>query len=450
MMVSFMLGASRRSTGHQFQGARLRNMPRKHSCISACVLAACLLSPHALAQGDTTGAATAQSPAPDRGSTSVIPPAVPLTFLVGASLTNDSNVFRLSDAAADPVSASGEAGKSDRYAIASVGLRFDKEYSLQRLRLEIVDRVYRYDKFDILDRDELNYLGTWNWRVGPRFDGTLLAERTENLVGIEETQARLNNVRVTTRRAASAGAMIDSNWRVLAGVLGLETKNSIPSLVQPDNRQTGGEVGVSYLTASQNSFAVVRRTLRGKNTNQPVDFVNFIDSGFKVDESELTATWIMTANHSFSGRVTRIERRHDNIPQRDFAGNAGNATYQWTPTDRLTMAFAATRSVQPWTEDLSASFRVEEGFSFAPTWRITEKTSLSMLVYRAEGEYLGAILPGAAGREDVVRATQVVATWAPRTSLVLSARVRREQRTSTDVLFDYDATIASVDASMAF
>lgn len=64
---------------------------------------------------------------------------------VAASVTHDSNVFRLSNSV-NPT-AVGLSGKSDTISTASVGLRVDKPYAQQRFQLNVSETAYRYANF---------------------------------------------------------------------------------------------------------------------------------------------------------------------------------------------------------------------------------------------------------------------------------------------------------------
>jgi exopolysaccharide biosynthesis operon protein EpsL len=375
----------------------------------------------------------------------------PLILRVGGSVTWDSNVYKVPDSVPDPQIASGKLGKSDRYSAAYVGLGLDKTYSQQRIFLDAVEQVVRYDKFDALDRNELNYRGSWQWQMSPRISGTLRADRAEGLIGLVETQFQRSFVRTSSNRGAMVDGWLSGGWHLLGGVLESEIKNSVQIREQPDNRQSGGEAGLRYVTESQNSITFMRRSSRGTYTNQSVDTVNFIDSGFMVEQREVAATWMVGARHNISGRLTAVERRHEHVPQRDFAGNAGEILYQWTPTAALAVNFSALRNLSPWAPDASVSYRVDDTFSFAPVWRIGEKTTLQMQAYRVESEFLGMIVPAPGpARRDVLHVVHIAASWAPNRRLTLGVNLQRQRRSSTDASVVFDANIAGVDASLNF
>jgi exopolysaccharide biosynthesis operon protein EpsL len=374
-----------------------------------------------------------------------------LVFRVGGAVNWDSNVFRLPDSAPDPQPASGTPGKSDRYATAYLGLRFDKSYSQQRLTLDIVDRAIRYDKFSSLDHDELDYRGEWQWRVGPRIAGALRADRTESLASFEDTRTQPGNVSITTNYGLTLDGQLSAGWHLLAGVSESERKNSETFLAMPDSRQTGGDVGLRYVAQSQNSITYMWRTRSGANTAQAVNFVNFTDSDFKVQENELSASWTAGGQHLLTGRLTHTAYRYENIPQRNFSGNAGELADTWALTGALTVRFSGQRSVVSWTPDTGASYRVDDTIAIAPAWRISDKTALQLRVYRTTSEFLGPVVPVAGqAQRDTQRGVRFAATWSPLDRLNLAASLQYEKRSSAVATSNFDATVAGLDASWSF
>lgn len=373
-------------------------------------------------------------------------------FRLGSTLTWDANVFRLPDSAPDPQAALGKSGKSDRITAVYVGLTFDKLYSQQRVVLEVTETATRYEKFTSLNFDAFKYRGEWQWHLSPRISGTLRADRSESLIGFEDiTQGLQRIVRATSNRGVTVDGWLFGGWHLLGGASETESKSTATFFAQPNFAQSTGEIGLRYVAASQSSVTFTRRSRDGTNTGQAVDPVNFIDSGFSVQESEVMATWIASGRSTLNGRLTRIERRHEHIPQRDFSGVAGELRYSWAPTGKLTLDFSALRNVVAWTPDTSTSYRKEDTLAFTPAWRIGEKTRLRMNAYRTTYDYLGPVVPVAGPlRRDVVQSVQFGADWIPHRAVTLSATVQSDRRSSNDPTFNFKDTIASVNLAVKF
>ncbi len=375
----------------------------------------------------------------------------PLSLRLESSVNWDANVFRRPDSAADPQLDRGIGGKSDRSSRTSFGVNFDKTWSQQRVVFDAGQTAVRYDKFSSLDRDAFNYRGLWEWHLTPRISGTLSADSAESVVGFDHALAVQQIVTVTRNRGFTADGWLFGGWHLLAGVSEFERKNSQVFLAIPGITQTSGEIGLRYVTASQNSVTFTQRSRRGTNSGQAVDFVNFIDSEFSVRESELAANWVMSGKSTLNGRLTRIERRNPNIPQRDFSATAGELRYAWTPTGKLTLNMSVQRKVSPFAQDTSVTYRVEDTLAFGPSWKVGEKTALRMNAYRRTSDFLGPVVAVAGPlRRDTLISAQLAADWTPHPKVTLSASVQRDRRSSTDAAFTFNDTITSINASLKF
>src|SRR2546425_941976 len=129
----------------------------------------------------------------------------------GASVTWDSNVFRLPDSLAGLA----PNGKSDRISAMYVGLRIDKPYAQQRVLLDATSTAYRHDRFSYLDFDALDYRGAWQWHLTPRVSGVLSAERSQSLVNYADFRnITQRNVRTAENRRASADWLMFGGWHL--------------------------------------------------------------------------------------------------------------------------------------------------------------------------------------------------------------------------------------------
>ncbi len=393
----------------------------------ACVFAAALLVPPAAAQDAT--------------------PLGPFTLRLGSTVSWDSNVFRVADAAADPQISRGISGKSDRFATTSLGMNFDKAYAQQRFSLELVQTVTRYEKFTSLDRSGLDHRGAWQWQLTPHISGALRTSSSQSLVSFEDARGAQRIVRTTTNRGLTVDGWLFGGWHLLAGTSEDKTGSSQTFLAAPDFTQTNQEFGLRYLSASQSSITVIRRLRRGSFASQPGDPTT---GGFTVRESDAIGTWPASGKSTFNGRLTRIERRNENFPERDFSAVAGEFGYAWTPTGRLSLAFSATRTVIPFFA-AGSTYRTDDAVALAPVWRVSERATVRMRASHQVSDF-----PGQAGaaagppRRDVLRSAEIGADFAPHPKVTIGATLRHEQRTSTDAALAFDATRVTVNATVRF
>jgi len=393
----------------------------------ACALAAALLPRTAVAQQDL------------------------LTFRLGSTPTWDTNVFRVPDTVTDPQLARGISGKSDLITTTNVGLQFNKAYAQQSLLFDIGRTATRHDKFRFLDRNAINYRSAWQWHLTPRVSGTLSADRAQSIVGFDDTQAGTLITTVSRNRNLSVDALLFGGWHLLAGTGRSERETSQSFFAVPASDQVAADFGLRYDGATRGSMTFTRRSTRGTNTGQEVDPVNFVDNAFTQQDSELRATWVTSGKSTLNGQLSRVERRHEHIPQRNFSGIAGGATYAWTPTGRLTLSVSATRAISPFATGTSATYRVDDTLAFAPVWRASDKISLNMRASRRATAFLGPVVPVAGPlQRDIVTSAQFGADWSPHPKLVLRATLQRDRRTSTDAALFFNYTAASLSATLTF
>jgi exopolysaccharide biosynthesis operon protein EpsL len=374
-----------------------------------------------------------------------------LSLRLSSVISWDSNVFRIPDTSPDPQSSRGVSGRSDRIATSTVGLRFNKDYAQQSLSLELSQTATRHDRFESLNRDAFEYRGSLRWHLTPRVSGVLSTSRTESLVSFEDTQGVQQIVRVTTNRSATLDGWLFGGWHLLAGATETRTSSSQTFAAQPDSRQAGGEFGLRYVAPSQSTISIVRRSLDGTNIGQNVDLVNFRDSGFTTQETEVNASWVATGRSTFGGRLMRTSRRHEHVPERDVSATIRELRYAWVPTGKLSFSLSAARNITPFLLGLQSSYRVDDSVELAPVWRMTEKISLRLNASRRTAEFLGAIGPTAGlPRRDAVRSIEFGANWSPHERVSLRANLSRERRTSTEAAAHFEGSIATVSATLTF
>jgi exopolysaccharide biosynthesis operon protein EpsL len=376
-----------------------------------------------------------------------------LTFRLNSEIDWDSNVFRVPGNAADPQLAQGLLGKSDRFTTTIFGLQLNKAYAQQRFLLDLSETLVRYDKFTLLNRDSSAYRGEWRWQLTPRISGVLSTDHSQAPIPFQDTAGNLQrNIATSTNRNFTVDGWLFGGWHLIGGVSELERINSATFLGLPSIDQTTTEVGFNYVAASQSSVTATRRFTRGTNVGQAVDdTVLFIDNEYRMVETELKGTWILSGKSTLTGRLTHIERRNPNVPQRDFSGLSRQLVYAWTPTGRLTLNASAIRDVLPFALDTSATYRIDTTLAVEPAWQVREKVSLSMRAARVQSDYLGPVVPIIGpSRSDVDRTLQFAVKWLPYRRVTIGATLRRELRASNIAAFGYSDTFAGINAALTF
>jgi len=400
--------------------------------------------------------AAAQPPAGDEEPPAEVqqPPPIavqehPVMALIGSSITWDSNVFHLPDSV-DPQAQLGRPAKSDRISATYAGLRVDKPYAQQRFLLELTETVYRYDNFSFLDFNALQYQGSWQWHFTPRVSGTLAADRTQALVNYTDFRdPSTRNVRTVENRLLSVDAWLFGGWHLLGAARQQVAKNSAQFVQLGSSRVTGGEGGVKYVAGSGSSVTFNLRSVAGHFTDRAPDPVTLVDDGFRRSESELLLTWIVTGKSTLDGRLARVDYHSSHFAERDFTGSAGRLGYRWAPTARLSLNLAVSRDLQPWQDDF-ASYRVDKRLSFGPRWQLGARTALTMTLDQAASDFRNPVVPAGPDRRYAFRSVQLALDWQLLRNVSVKASLQRSRQTSTDPAVPFNATVATLDASLMF
>ncbi len=405
---------------------------QKHSLyIAACFAAA----PFAvLAQPQFQG----QTPSAEQPNT--------LQFSAGLAYLRDSNVFRLSDQA-NAQALIGTPTRSDDITNASVGLRFNKSYGLQRFEAQGSVENSTYSRFSNLDFTAVNYAAAWRWSLTPAFRGNLTTDRREYVDTTADVQNQGQINRRTTRTNRLDGEYdVDGVWRLLGGVSKVVNSNSQPATFEGESDVLAGEVGVRYALPFGTSVAYRYRNGEGKYTNQSFGAVS---SDFKDRQHEVEGRW-EGGRATVVGRVSHLERKYDSIPARDYSGVIGQADITYALTGKTSLTGGLGRELGSYQTNTSSYYEGTRIFG-GPTWRATDNITVRARVDYGVRNFKGA-LPGFANanREDKISLASASIEWQPIRLLSLMLWAQRDQRKSNELGADYKANAVGVSAKATF
>ena len=373
------------------------------------------------------------------------------TLNAGINLQHDSNLFRLpSDA--DTQALLGTSTRSDLMTITSAGLKFNKQYSLQRFELDATMIDYRYRTFDHLDYTAFNYAGAWRWSVTPKLHGNLTLRRNESLNSYTDYSGySVRNLRTEENQRFDGVYEIDGAWRLIGGISRSSTSNSQAVEQDSDTRSTSVDAGIRYSFPSGSALSYVVRAGHGKYTNRTqLNPWYQQDNAFDDYENELRLTWAVTGKTTIDTRLAHFSRKHEHYDDRDYSGVTGNININWQATGKTRITAGWTRELAS-SQSLSSSYVVTDRLSLAPYWQISDKTGLRLRYEYARRDYRGAIYPVLQdGRTDNVQNGQIALEWQPYRSLFITTSLQTDKRDSNTANRDYDSTMFNVSAQMSF
>lgn len=371
-----------------------------------------------------------------------------LTLNVGAGLTRDDNLFRAPE------------GRevSDEIRTTTLGLRFNKAYSLQRFYVDAQLIDYRYRDNSYLDFTGKNLNAAWAWKLTPSLYGNLSTSRTESLNSFVDYVAANPELRRNIRTMKRS--RFDVEWEalgplhLLSSVSHYEQDNSQTFFEDSAYNASSAEVGVKYVTSVDSSLALVTRKTDG-SYSRTANPATLADSGFEQRENEARFVWNPTVKSSASGRIAHLERRHDNFHERDFDGYVGSVDFKWGITDKVDFNIGLRRDLNAYqqlpslTESYSNHY-VGKSYSFNPVWRITEKTSLGYRHTRQRRDYEGTVVGADPLRNDRLRYDTLSFDWEPRSYLRVGVDYQKMKRDSNDDNFDFKTDVIFLTLRLSF
>ena len=324
-----------------------------------------------------------------------------LNFSVGAAYRFEDNLFRIDDDAQVPVA--GKSRRSELISTYNAGIKFDKQYSLQRFQLDLTAIRNDYHTYDYLDFTAKNYRAAWLWSLTPNLTGTILFSREQTQVNFADFLTQTNqiiqsqSIQTNELRSFTADWLVGGGLHLLGGASEIRSRNDSAFTAVGDYVQRGGEVGVKYVSRAENSISLVQRESNGEWEGRPFDPINQFDTGFDQHETELQGSYRLTGKSLIDARIAYVEREHDNFSTRDYDGMVGQLAHVWTPTGKLRITTSLSRTLTSFQQFFN-SYYVANTFAVAPVWQVTGKTKIRARYSYSERDYRGAlrdaIVPG--------------------------------------------------------
>jgi exopolysaccharide biosynthesis operon protein EpsL len=398
---------------------------KKHPIRPLLPIAALLMAPAVMAQ--------AQAPETNNA----------FQLRAGAGVEHDSNVLRQPNAVSDTIGN------------ASVGLKFDRRYSLQRLRADAEVATYRYQDHSDLNYSTLNYNAAWDWSFTPKLHGTVSADRKQYRDVTTQPITGTNLVGRRTERTELAEGVYElgAAWRALAGVSHSSAKTTEPNSYDGSPTVRSAYAGAGYELASGSSITGRLRHGNGEYTDPSA-----AAGGFHENEADVLFKWPVTAKTSFEGRVGHLRRTHSSNSARDFSGFVGDATVLWEITGKTRLLAQVAHDLTASGFDLAGAGTTTGGhvesnrLLLKPTWNATAQTSFNLTYEYLRRTWKDVIPPSSldAGRHENVQRAGIGVDWAPRPKITVSASIRNERQKSNLAFGEYHATIYGVAGKFYF
>jgi exopolysaccharide biosynthesis operon protein EpsL len=358
----------------------------------------------------------------------------------------DDNVLR----------AAGPGEQADTYRVSALGLRLDAPLERQRLRGALQLNSVRYDRFGQFDLDGHEARALWEWQSARDLEGRLGFEQRKALASLASVQGGLQSTvpnALTTRRAfVEADKRLAARWALGLGAERLEQANAAAERLPNDLERDRGSAHLQYVSRAGNRLGLRLRLDRGALPN-PLPVAGLaIDNSYRQREAALTVDWRPGGHTRLRASLGRVARDYDELPQRDFAGNAGELELEWTPTGKLALRALAERAISQ-TEEIHVSFVLAERLALQARWQPSAKTEVFAALETSDRRYLGEaaqVLGAAPARRERVDAAGLAAGYRPHARVALTLGLRRETRSGNLASGGYAVNVFSLGARLGF
>ncbi|MDR7376910.1 exopolysaccharide biosynthesis operon protein EpsL [Rhodoferax ferrireducens] len=366
----------------------------------------------------------------------------------GYALQTDNNLFRLP---ASTLALGGNASATERISQSSVGLSFNKPYSLQRFEVDLNLIDSRYQQNSYLSFMAHNASAAWRWSLTPKLHGNLTSTRKETLNSFADNQTQnVRNQRTDTATRLDTIYELGAAWRVIGGVTAAAQNNVLPLAAEGSTSTTSGDVGLRYVWSSGTALSYAFKRINGKYTNRTLQPSTLLDNRFSQQDNELRLHWPLSGQTVVDINAAYISRTHPNFNQRDYSGINAGASLKWDISGKSALTASWVHELASY-QTSSTNFTRTDRLSLSPVWQITPKTAIRLRYEIALRDYLDS--PGstpASQRSDTTHDASLSLEWQPYQNLGLTTSLQKARRTSNQPGFDYDSNMATIAAKYSF
>lgn len=381
-----------------------------------------------------------------------------LTFEAGLDISQHDNLFLLREGQ-NPPALFGDTKRSDTLIGALFGVKFDRDFSLQRVTLTGSLRPVKYLTYSQFDYVGYDLGANWDWAIGrPWFGkvGFTVGQRASEFS--EVTNINDTNLQRITRIYFNGGMRLTPDWALIAGIDRIALDNSVASVAASDYTFTGLEVGGRFAPGTGTEIDIVFRRTDGEYPNRQVTdslgnlLGSAVDNAFTQNELLLRTSYRPNEDSLLAGQIGFTQRSFDTLSQRDFSGPTARLSYDWRPGGRFFMGAEILRDIYS-EEILTASYVDTRRIALRPSFRLTGKISLngtfsySQLLYEGDP---GFVANNTAVRKDTLTQLGLRVDWQYSRNVLLNLEFRTLDRGSNFANAEYKNNILGLGAKVNF
>jgi hypothetical protein len=367
------------------------------------------------------------------------------TFEISGAVgvTRDDNIFRLREGADLP----------DTYRRAAVGLLVDLPVSAQHFTAEGRFENYQYQEYTDLDHDAYSGKLGWQWRMGSRLDGRLDYEIDSTLTSFSNLQGGVQitvpNEQLTHQARAEFGYGAGRRLQLRGAVDHLEQDNDAEAYATSDMTRNGAELSLALAgKIDGNRIGVTARAEDAKLPNRQLVVRRMVDNSYQQLRAGPFLDWAPGDRTTLHLRSAWVERRHEELPRRDFGAWTWSAALQWQATARWTL-LATVRDDLSEYEQVNVGLVTVRGIALQPSYTINDRMSVMLDLETNDRTYKGDAAQVGAPLKERLDVQQLNFTWQATRLLGFNLSARSERRHSARA-GDFRARMGSAEMRLTF
>lgn len=352
---------------------------------------------------------------------------IDITPYVAANVAYDDNVFRFRSSE-QAKAAFGSDVTSDVIKRVDLGVNVNVSLSRQVFTLASSINESRYDRFTILDNiGKSNRLG-WNWRIGNHLYGELNTSEIEAIAGFTEIRQPVKNLRKTNSQNGSLHWNLHPDWTIDASGGQSKIENELTNFNFANREDEFLEAGVRYINPRGTQLGLAYRIL---DSDFPDRSSSILGDESTRKDTIIQAAWQPTGKTKLAVRISHVDIKFKDIPQRDFKGVSQRWDLDHVLTGKTMINFTAYQDIAP-AEAALSNYIESKGFGVNPTWNPTSKISVRAGWGYEERDFLGnpGVLLNDSNRYDESMIANLSVSYLPTRKSLVQIQYQGQNRKS--------------------
>ncbi len=311
-----------------------------------------------------------------------------------AGVSHDSNLYRLSPQAQSPATLRliGVDKISETIFTYGLGANFKLPYARQSFEGSFNASLNRFVNSPTLDYTSTQANAAWHWRAGRDWTGDLSYSSGRVIQSFENFNANPNKNLITNNFYHLLGRYdLDTRWQFTTIADYANHVNGSALFQSGDSNTVSVQELAQYRWTTGSSLGLKLRVDDGQTPNQTITPNSIVDNRYTEVRATNPFYFVLSARSNLGGEWGLVDRKHPDVPQRNFNGFVGSLSYNYQATARGALGVNVNRELGGG-GDLVQVYRRSYTLSVSPSYELTNK-----LLWRGNAQWINARYQGNTG-----------------------------------------------------